>query len=80
MKNKKKRTRAKPIHKLQADKRKKKIPAITLTVCNHANRNDFNLEENKETLEELRMSSFTELKFRSLESYRKFANICPTVG
>ena len=64
---KKKRTRAKPIHKLQADKRKKekkkkKFHVITLTVCNHANRNDLNLEENKETLEELRMSSFTELK------------------
>ena len=40
----------------------KKIYVLTLTVCNHANRNDFNLEENKETLEELRMSSFIELK------------------
>ena len=51
-----------------------------LTVCNHANRNNFNLEENKETLEELRMSSFTELKsFKSLESYQKLANICPTI-
>ena len=35
---------------------------LTLRVCNHANRNDVNLEENKETLEELRMSSFIELK------------------
>ena len=42
--------------------KKKKMYVITLTVYNHANRNNFNLEENKETLEELRMSSFTELK------------------
>ena len=71
----KKRTRAKPIHKLQADKRKKKkkIHVITLTVCNHANRNDFNLEENKETLEELRMSSFTELK--SLGPWNRIENL-----
>ena len=37
-----------------------KMYVITLTVCNHAN--NFSLEENKETLEELRTSSFTELK------------------
>ena len=47
--------------------------AITLTVCNHANRNDFNLEENKETLEELRKSSLTELK--SLGPWNRIENL-----
>ena len=53
--------------------KKKKIHVITLTVCNHATRNDFNLEENKETLEELRMSSFTELK--SLGPWNRIENL-----
>ena len=52
-------------------KNKKKY-VITLTVYNHANRNNFNLEENKETLEELRMSSFTELK--SLGPWNRIEN------
>ena len=53
--------------------KKKNIHVITLTVCNHSNRNDFNLEENKETLEELRMSSFTELK--SLGPWNRIENL-----
>ena len=46
---------------------------ITLTVCNLANRNNFNLEENKETLEELQISSSTELK--SLGPWNRIENL-----
>ena len=51
----------------------KRTKAREKKVCNHANRNNFNLEENKETLEELRMSSFRELK--SLGPWNRIENL-----